>query len=132
MTDARATRSLDERRAEFSKSRFLAMSVIGVAGAYDPRDDRLARVPRTRTSARGLAWVYAGSRAVRMAERSMTIPSSQTAVPATLWPPPRIAISKSRSRAKRMAATTSAVPVHRAIRQGRRSTVPFHTARATS
>src|SRR5262249_41983748 len=33
----------------------------------------------------------AGStRTPRIAERSMTIPSSQTAVPATLWPPPPI------------------------------------------
>jgi hypothetical protein len=68
----------------------------------------------------------------RMAERSMTMPPSQTAVPATLWPPPRTAISTSRSRAKRTAEATSAAPVHRAISRGRRSTVPFHTARASS
>ena len=68
----------------------------------------------------------------RIAERSITIPSSHTAVPATLWPPPRTAISRSRSRAKRTAAATSAVPLQRAISRGRRSTVPFHTARASS
>src|SRR5512132_3996016 len=68
----------------------------------------------------------------RIAERSMTIPSSHTAVPATLWPPPRTAISRSRSRAKRTAVATSAAPLQRAITRGRRSTVPFHTARASS
>ena len=62
----------------------------------------------------------------------MTIPSSHTAVPATLWPPPRTAISRLRSRAKRTAAATSAAPVHRAINRGRRSAVPFHKARASS
>ena len=63
----------------------------------------------------------------RIAERSMTIPSSHTAVPATLWPPPRTAISRSQSRAKRTAAATSAVPLQRAISRGRRSTdaVPY-------
>ena len=35
----------------------------------------------------------------RITERSTTIPSSHTAVPATLWPPPRTAISRSWSRA---------------------------------
>jgi hypothetical protein len=34
-----------------------------------------------------------------IAERSMTIPPSQTAVQATLWPPPRTATTSSRSRA---------------------------------
>ena len=72
------------------------------------------------------------TRTARIAERSMTIPSSQMAVPATLWPPPRMAISRSWSRTKRTAATTSAVPMHRAIRCGRRSMAPFQTARATS
>ena len=71
-------------------------------------------------------------RRARIAERSITMPSSQTAVPATLWPPPRTAISRSRSRANRTAAATSAVPLQRAISRGRRSTVPFHTARASS
>ena len=68
----------------------------------------------------------------RIAERSMTTPSSHTAVPATLWPPPRTAISKSRSRAKRTAATTSATPVQRAMQAGRRSTAPFQILRAVS
>ena len=55
----------------------------------------------------------------------MTIPSSHTAVPATLWPPPRTAISRSWSRAKRTtAAATSAVPLHRAISRGQ----PVHSA----
>ena len=39
---------------------------------------------------------------------------------------------ESRSRAKRTAAATSAVPLQRAISRGRRSTVPFQTARASS
>jgi len=37
-------------------------------------------------------------------------PPSHTAWPATLWPPPRTAISSPCSRAKRTAACTSAVP----------------------
>ena len=62
----------------------------------------------------------------------MTTPSSHTAVPATLWPPPRTAISRSRSRAKRTAATTSATPVQRAMQAGRRSIAPFQIERASS
>jgi hypothetical protein len=68
----------------------------------------------------------------RIADRSITIPSSHTAVPATLWPPPHTAISTSPARAKRTAAATSAGQPQRAINRGRRSTMPFHTARASS
>src|SRR5262245_56534255 len=68
----------------------------------------------------------------RIADRSITIPSSHVAVPATLWPPPRTAISRSRWRAKRTAAATSAVPRQRATNRGRRSMVAFHTTRASS
>ena len=66
------------------------------------------------------------TRTARIADRSMTIPSSHTAVPATLWPPPRTAISRSCSRAKRTAAATSPVPLHRAMSRGYRSMAPFH------
>ena len=68
----------------------------------------------------------------RIAERSMTTPPSHTAVPATLWPPPRTAISRSWSRAKRTAATTSATPVQRAMQAGWRSIAPFQILRAVS
>src|SRR5262249_13824173 len=65
-------------------------------------------------------------------ERSITRPPSHTAVPATLWPPPRTATSRSRSRAKRTAVRTSTAPVQRAMSPGRRSIAPFQIARAAS
>ena len=46
----------------------------------------------------------------RISERSIIIPPSHTACPATPWPPPRTAISNPLSRAALTAATTSAVP----------------------
>ena len=59
-------------------------------------------------------------------------PPSQTACPVTLWPPPFTEISRSCSRAKRIAPTTSATPAHRAIRPGRLSIMRFQTVRASS
>ena len=47
-------------------------------------------------------------------------------------PPPRTAISRSRSRAKATAATTSATPVQRAMQAGWRSIAPFQISRAAS
>ena len=67
-----------------------------------------------------------------MCERSTTRPSSQTQRPATLWPPPRTAISRPLSRPKRTAAATSAVPLHWAMSAGRRSIRPLCTLRAAS
>ena len=52
--------------------------------------------------------------------------------PATLWPPPRTAISRPWSRANRTAAATSAAPLQRAMSRGWRSMAPFHMARASS
>ena len=69
---------------------------------------------------------------VRWAERSTTTPPSHTALPATLWPPLRTASGRPCSRAKRTAATTSPWCAHRAMRAGRRSTMPFQTRRADS
>ena len=60
----------------------------------------------------------------------MTRPPSLTALPATLWPPPLIDSSRSCSRAKLTASTTSAAPVHCTISAGRRSISPFQIARA--
>jgi hypothetical protein len=65
-------------------------------------------------------------------ERSITRPSSHTAVPATPWPPPRTAIGSPASRAWRTAAATSSALVQRAISDGRRSIAPFQTCRASS
>ncbi len=68
----------------------------------------------------------------RMRERSITIPSSLTALPATLCPPPRIESTIPDSRAKLTASITSAVPIARTINAGLRSISPFQTARASS
>ena len=65
-------------------------------------------------------------------DRSMTMPSSQTAFPATLWPPPRTATRRPCSLAKVTAATTSATPAQLAMITGRLSTIPFQTRRAPS
>jgi hypothetical protein len=67
-----------------------------------------------------------------ISERSIITPSSQTAWPATAWPPPRTEMTRSRSRAKRTAAVTSSAPAQRAISAGRRSIAPFQTRRASS
>ena len=67
----------------------------------------------------------------RIAERSITTPSSHTAVPATLWPPPRTAISRSWSRAKR-GRDHIGTPVQRAMQAGWRSIAPFQILRAVS
>ena len=65
-------------------------------------------------------------------ERSITSPPSHSACPPTPWPPERTATSRSRSRAKRTAATTSATPVQRAMQAGWRSIAPFQILRAVS
>jgi hypothetical protein len=67
-----------------------------------------------------------------ISERSITSPPSQTALPATLWPPPRTASSRPCSRAKLTELMTSATPTHRLMRAGRLSTMPFQTARVSS
>ena len=61
----------------------------------------------------------------RIPDRSITTPPSFMALPATLWPPPRIDSSRPRSRAKFTASTTSAVPEQRTMSAGRRSIRPF-------
>src|SRR3954471_4034449 len=68
----------------------------------------------------------------RWAERSTTTPASHTALPATLWPPPRTARASPCSRAKRTEVTTSSRCAQRAMSAGRRSTMPFQTRRAES
>ncbi len=65
-------------------------------------------------------------------DRSTTTPPSQTALPVTLWLPPRIATGSPCSRAKPTAAITSATPAQRAISAGLRSIIPFQTLRASS
>jgi hypothetical protein len=64
--------------------------------------------------------------------RSMTSPPSQTAFPATLWPPPRTAMGRPRSMPNWRATITSATPVQRAMAAGRLSTIPLWTRRAVS
>src|SRR3954468_2542779 len=64
--------------------------------------------------------------------RSIIRPPSGTARPAMLCPPQRTAISRPAARPNRTASATSAVVSHRAITAGRRSTIAFHTVRASS
>ena len=66
----------------------------------------------------------------RIAERSSTIPPSETPWPAGLWPPPRTASSSPLSRASAMTRATSAASAARTIMAGRRSTAPEKTVRA--
>jgi hypothetical protein len=68
----------------------------------------------------------------RICDRSITRPSSLTALPATLWPPPLIDSGSACSRAKLTASTTSAAPVHWTISAGLRSIRPFQIALASS
>ena len=63
---------------------------------------------------------FGSTRTERIAERSMTIPSSQLEKPAMLCPPPRTAIARSLLRAKPTAAITSAAPLQPTITAGRR------------
>src|SRR5581483_8642000 len=65
-------------------------------------------------------------------DRSIISPPSQTACPATEWPPPRTETSRSWFRAKRTASTTSSAPAQRAMSAGCRSIAPFQTRRASS
>ena len=58
-------------------------------------------------------------------ERSITKPSSQSARPPTLCPPPRIAVTRLFARPKWTAAITSATPEHRAITFGCLLTLAF-------
>jgi hypothetical protein len=60
------------------------------------------------------------------------LPSSHVESPGMLWPPPRTAKTRSRSRAKGTAAATSRTFVGRTMSTGRRSIIPFHAARAAS
>ena len=74
----------------------------------------------------------ASTSTVRIGERSTTTPSSHVESPARLCPPLRTASSSPLSRAKRIAATTSAVVLQRAMTAGCLSNAPFQTARASS
>src|SRR5688500_9166586 len=67
-----------------------------------------------------------------MAARSIINPPSTVARPPTLWPPPRTAISRACSRAKRTARAISAEPEHWAITAGRMWTSPLCTRLASS
>src|SRR5262245_61836441 len=67
-----------------------------------------------------------------IAERSMTRPPSLVPYPGALWPPPRTDTRSPNVRAKLTACWMSATPIHRAMSAGRRSTLPFHTRRASS
>jgi hypothetical protein len=96
-----------------------------------------AWVARSRSRYRQPPWARAvpaagSTRTPVMADRSITRPSSQTAWPATAWPPPRTETGRSRSRAKRTASRTSATSRQRTTARGRRSTFPFQTRLASS
>ena len=94
------------------------------------RRDEAAR----RREAEDVRLAVAGStRTLLIAERSITIPSSQVEKPATLWPPPRTAIVRSLLRAKPTAAITSAAPVQRTTSVGLRpSCAPFQIVDASA
>ena len=68
----------------------------------------------------------------RICERSSSIAASATARPAIWCPPLRTPRSRSWSRAKRTAATTSAAFAARTTSAGRRSTIAFQSVRASS
>ena len=68
----------------------------------------------------------------RIADKSIMNPSSLTALPAMLCPPPRTDVSSEFSRAKRTAVATSCASIQRAMRAGRRSTIAFQIVRASS
>ena len=63
---------------------------------------------------------------------SIINPPSQSAVPATLCPPPRTDNGTPFARAKFTQATTSALPLTRAIRAGRFAIIAFQIARASA
>ena len=65
-------------------------------------------------------------------DRSITTPSSAVPRPAPLWPPPRMASSKSLSRANATTRATSSGVAGRAINAGRLSIIALWTLRASS
>ena len=67
-----------------------------------------------------------------ISDRSIITPSSQTAYPATEWPPPRTDTSRPRSRAKLTASTRRRRRRSGRSAPGRRSIAPFQTRRASS
>ena len=67
-----------------------------------------------------------------ISERSIISPPSVTALPATLWPPPRTEISSPSLLPKLTASTTSAVCTQRAITAGCLSISPLWTRRTSS
>ena len=67
-----------------------------------------------------------------MLDKSIIMPPSHTAWPATPWPPPRTATRSAWSRAKFTAAITSATPWQRTISLGRLSIIPFQMPRVVS
>ena len=63
---------------------------------------------------------------------SITTPSSTSALPETLWPPPMIETGRSCSRAKARARRASSVLAQRANSAGRRSIIRFQMLRRSS
>jgi len=90
------------------------------------RSPQVAPPPTTARRAEGSTATW------RMALRSIIKPSSQTAEPAKLCPPPRTEISSDWPRPNLMAWTTSAGTELRAMSAGRRLMAPFQTDRAVS
>jgi hypothetical protein len=63
---------------------------------------------------------------------SITRPPSTRLEPATLWPPPRTAISRFCARPCAIASLTSAAEAHWAMIAGRRSIIALKIVRASS
>ena len=102
--------------------------VVARPAAWVARSSSPHRTPPAARAMRaaGSTWI------AFISDRSIITPPSQTAWPATAWPPPRTETSSSRSRAKRTASATSSAPAQRAISAGWRSIAPFQTRRASS
>ena len=97
---------------------------MGLSGAIEAAEQRS---PWTRARRR------AGSIATEpIGRRSIIRPPSGTDSPAMLWPPQRTPISSPDALASRTAARTSATPAHGKTAAGKRSTIEFHTVRASS
>ncbi|RYF01262.1 MAG: hypothetical protein EOO78_10845, partial [Oxalobacteraceae bacterium] len=122
---------LGRRRTTIAEARpVVELMPVGVASPYAwvswSKSRSVAPPPARARRASG------STRTARMADRSMTSPSSHKALPAMLWPPPRTASGRPWLRAKATAASTSAVPLQRAMKAGRRSIIAFQMLRASS
>jgi hypothetical protein len=91
-----------------------------------------SKSPRVQPGSTVARRAFAFTRTPFIAERSIMRPSSQTALPAMLCPPPRIETSRLCLRANLTAWTTSLGDAQRAISAGLRSIMAFQICRASS